>query len=146
MEKYREAVFIVTYARKEGEIKYLLLKRKLHWIGWEFPKGGKKFYETPKMAVKREISEETGKRILKIDKFDFAGKYKYKEILPDRKNIIGQTFILFSAEIPYGDIKISNKEHTHYKWVSFKEAMKKLTWKNQKQSLKIVNDFLKNKN
>ena len=34
---------------------YLLLKRKLHWVGWEFPKGGVEEKENPFEAVKTNI-------------------------------------------------------------------------------------------
>jgi hypothetical protein len=41
-EKYRKAVFIVVYRRTKNifnkQNKLLILKRKLHWAGWEFPK------------------------------------------------------------------------------------------------------------
>ena len=40
--KFRQAVFVVIY-RKNNLTKnfdFLLLKRKKHWIGWEFTKGG----------------------------------------------------------------------------------------------------------
>jgi len=37
--KYRKAVFVLLYSKTKKWIEYLLLKRKLHWKGWEFPKG-----------------------------------------------------------------------------------------------------------
>lgn len=40
MDKYRQAVFVVTYAEEKGKTYYLILKRRHHWKGWEFPKGG----------------------------------------------------------------------------------------------------------
>ena len=43
--KYRKIVFIVTYAKLKDKIYYLILKRKLHWKGWEFVKGGIDFPE-----------------------------------------------------------------------------------------------------
>ena len=36
--KYRKGIFFVVYAKTKKGIKYLVLKRKLHWSGWEFPK------------------------------------------------------------------------------------------------------------
>ena len=39
-EKYRPGIFIVTYRKNKGVIEYIILKRKMHWSGWEFPKGG----------------------------------------------------------------------------------------------------------
>ncbi|MFH1801257.1 MAG: NUDIX domain-containing protein [archaeon] len=143
MGKYRSAVFIVTYAKTKKEVKYLILKRKLHWKGWEFPKGGKKFYESPSMTTRREVKEETGLKILKMKRFNISGKYKYDKKYSDRKNFIGQTYVLFVVEVEKNKVLIDIKEHSDYRWAGFKEAVKKLKWKNQKKCLKVVNDFLK---
>ena len=144
MEKgrYRKAVFIVTYSNIEDKIYYLILKRKLHWKGWEFPKGGMKFFETKKHAVKREIKEETGLKILKINKFNLKGKYRYNREFKDRPKIIGQNYTLFAVKTKKGKVKLDKLEHSGYKWMNFNEAMKKLTWKNQKKCLKVVNAYL----
>ena len=141
--KYRQAVFMVTYAEVNKDIKYLILKRRLHWRGWEFPKGGINFPESKKSAVKREIFEETGKKALRIKKFNFHGFYNYKKKLRDRKDFIGQAYYLYAAKIKYGKIKIDKSEHSEYKWLSFHEALKKVTFQNQKRSLSIVNKWLK---
>lgn len=141
--KYRKAVFVVVYAKEKSKIYYLILKRKLHWKGWEFPKGGLKKIETKKRAVKREIKEETGLRILKIKKFNVSGKYKYKKELPDRNGIIGQTYYLYAVEVKKGKIKIDKLEHSDYKWLEFEKAIQKLTWPNQKKSMAIVHGWLK---
>jgi len=144
--KYRKAVFIVAYTRTKKGIEYLLLKRKLHWKGWEFPKGAIKFFETKKRAVKRELKEETGFEPIKVKKFDYSGKYDYHKAFLDRKKIKGQTFMLYSAEVKKpvnGKIKIDKIEHSDCKWVSFSQAMKILKWPNQRKSLRIVNDWLR---
>ncbi|MFH1607647.1 MAG: NUDIX domain-containing protein [archaeon] len=138
---YRRAIFIVTYARTKQGIKYLILKRKLHWVGWEFPKGGKRIYETNKRTVKRELKEETGLKVLKIKKFDFSGKYKYDKAYKGREKFIGQSFSLYAVEVDKRKVKIDN-EHSDYKWEGFREAVKKLKWDNQKKSLRIVNKWL----
>lgn len=142
--KYRQIVFIVTYSTTKEGIKYLILKRKLHWKGWEFPKGGINFPESKESAVKREVFEETGNKTLKIKKFNFSGEYKYKKKYFDRKDFIGQSFSLYSAEIKYEKAKLDKIEHSDYKWLLFGEAVKKVTFPNQKKSLKIVNEWLKN--
>jgi 8-oxo-dGTP pyrophosphatase MutT (NUDIX family) len=142
--KYRKAVFIVVWTKENNKIKYLILKRKLHWEGWEFPKGGVNFFETRNQAVKREIHEETGLKILNIKKFNVYGKYDYDKEYPDRKGIVGQDFLLYSAEVEFGKVVISKKEHSDFKWGNFKEAIKKLTWANQKVCLRIVNNWLEN--
>lgn len=144
--RYRKGIFCVIYAiDSRDKIKYLILKRKLHWQGWEFPKGGVKKNERILGAVKRETKEETGLGAIKIKKFDVSGGYKYEKALPGRDGIIGQTYTLYAVEIKKGKIKIDRFEHSTYKWVSFNKAMKKLTWPNQQKCLKIVDGWLSKK-
>jgi len=143
--KYRKGVFIVTYSKTKEGIKYLVLKRKLHWKGWEFPKGGLKKNEDIIKGLKREIKEETGKLPFNIKNFHVSGKYKYEKKLKDREGVAGQTYSLYSAEIKPSLIKIDKKEHLEYKWLSFEKALKKLIWPNQRRCLRITNKTL-NKN
>lgn len=139
---FRRGVFFVVYKREKGKIKYLVLKRKLHWTGWEFPKGGIEKFETKRSSVKRELFEETSLAPIKIKKFSYSGKYLYPKRLSDRPGMIGQTFTLYSVEVNPGKVKIDKKEHTSSKWLSYFEAQKILTYENQKNALKIVNDWL----
>ena len=134
--EYRKGVFIIVY--RESPRKYLLLKRKLHWKGWEFPKGGVEFLETNKGAVKRETKEETGLRVLKIKDYGLSGEYKYdKKTVEDRKKV-GQTWRLYSVQVGSGKIKIDKKEHSDYEWVNYNKAIKMLSWSNQRKCLRIV--------
>lgn len=142
-EKYRQAVFIVTYIKLKDKIEYLIMKRKLHWHGWEFPKGGIEKGEGLFQTVKREIYEETGEKGDKIKKFNIHGKYHYRRKYPDRPGYIGQTYVLFAVKIKNKKVKIG-REHSDYLWLNFKDAEKRLTHKNQKDCLKIVNDWLEN--
>ena len=143
ISKYRQAVFVVTYSKTNEGIKYLILKRKFHWRGWEFPKGGIQDNESKRTTVRREILEETGEKTLKVKRFNFHGKYNYKKKFPERKDFIGQAYSLYAAEIKYGKVKIDKMEHSTYVWLSFDEAVKKVTFRNQKKSLEIVNKWLK---
>lgn len=143
-QKFRKAVFVVVYARnRKNKIEYLILRRKLHWKGWEFPKGGIKFFELKTCTARREAKEETGLKILRIKRFNFSGRYRYNREFADRKGFIGQTFFLFSAEVKKARVKIDRKEHSGFKWMSFKQAVRNVTFANQKKSLKIVNLWIK---
>ena len=145
--KFRRGIFIVTYARVGKEIKYIILKRKLHWKGWEFPKGGVERFEFRRFAIRRELKEELGLFPIKIISFREKGKYRYNKKHADRKGIDGQNYKLYSAEINFSkNIKLDKKEHSDFKWVGFNEAIKKLTWPNQRRCLKIANEFLLSKN
>lgn len=146
MKNYRKAVFIVCYAKTKKGIEYLLLKRKLHWKGWEFPKGGIDGGEKSIKTAIRETREETGLKVVKIKRYNLKGKYLYPRLLSDRPNFRGQTYELFSAEVKQKSnqkISLDPKEHSTYIWLPFKQALKKLTWKNQKKCLRIVNRSLK---
>ncbi len=142
MSKYRKAVFVVGYAKSGKRIEYLLLKRKLHWKGWEFPKGKIESGEKKIETARRELEEETGHKAIKIKKFNYSGRYKYHKLLPDRPGMIGQTFTLHSSRVRKGKVKLDKREHSDYVWVDFDTAMKMLKWPNQKKSLKMVNNWL----
>lgn len=143
--KYRVGVFIVVYRKNGKTINYLLLKRKLHWKGWEFPKGGKKAGESDFDTIKRELKEETGLKFISIQRYGKKGRYKYdKKALKDR-NFYGQTYVLYSARVKSEKVKIDRREHTTYKWVGFHKAISMLTWMNQKESLYLVNEKLTQK-
>jgi len=144
-KRFRKGVFIVTYRKEKDKITYLLLKRKLHWIGWEFPKGGVEKFELRKRAVKRELKEETGQSSNNIKNFKIKGKYKYHKPLRDRPGFIGQSYKLYSAEIKNKKVIFDKREHSTYRWIPYKKALKQLTWQNQRKCLKIVNDYLNRK-
>lgn len=142
--KYRRGLFIIIYAIVKGKPQYLVLKRKLHWVGWEFPKGGRRVYETKSMTAKRETKEETGLKILKMKKFNLSGEYKYSKKYPDRKGFDGQSYeAVFAVEVKKSKVQLDKREHSDYRWMNFAEAVRKLKWQNQKRCLRIVNDFLR---
>ena len=146
--KYRKAIFVVVYAIEKGKAHYLILKRKLHWKGWEFPKGGLETLRERmfiKKAVKREVIEETGLIPMKVRKHNFSGKFRYDRPLKDRPGLIGQTYKLFSAKVKKKKPNLKKNqdvEHSGYLWLDYKKAMKKLTWPNQRKCLRIVNSYL----
>lgn len=143
--KYRKAVFVLGYAKTKKGIEYILLKRKLHWKGWEFPKGKIETGENKIQTARRELKEETGLSPVDghVKKFNFAGKYKYKKLLPDRPGMIGQTFALYAAEVKRsGRVSLDPKEHSGYMWADYKTALKTIKFPNQKKALKMVNDWL----
>jgi len=145
IKKYRKAIFILPYAKTKKGIEYLILKRKLHWKGWEFPKGAIKFSETKKQAVERELLEETGLTPIRIKRFNYSGRYNYRKMFPDRQGIKGQSFSLYAVEIKKAKVRLDKLEHSDYKWVGFEKAQKMLKFPNQKKALEIVDRWLKEK-
>jgi len=148
-EEYRKAVFVVIYKiekKKEGNrILYLLLRRRHHWKGWEFTKGGVDKGEGLREGALREAREESNLKPIKIIDFKVKGKYKYKKQFRDRPGYTGQTYHLFAAQVPLKNsnrVRVDKKEHSGWKWMNFDKAMKKLRHNNQKYCLAIVNKRL----
>jgi 8-oxo-dGTP pyrophosphatase MutT (NUDIX family) len=143
-QKYRKGIFVVVYTLdKDNSPLYLILKRKLHWSGYEFPKGGKNFLESNLHAVKRELLEETGLIPLRIHNHRIHGKYKYKKELSDREGVIGQTYTLYSARVNKEKIKLDEREHFSFDWLPFEKAHFRLTHSNQKDCLRMINVWIK---
>lgn len=146
-KKLRPSVFIVTYyLDKNNSPFYILQKRKKHWKGWEFPKGGIERLETKRQTVKRELKEETGLNPIKITNHHKKGVWFYDKELKDRPGIKGQTWHLFSVEVKKSKLGLDKREHYIQKWVSYPQALKLLTHKNQKECLKLVHNWIKNQN
>jgi len=143
MYKYRQGIFCVVYS--VSPLRYLLLHRKLHWRGWEFPKGGRLAREKLENTLKREIKEETGLKVQAIKSFPIKGKFLYDKKTQQERKFRGFIYNLFSCRVKKGKIKISKKEHDGFKWCNYQEALKLLRWPNQKKCLSIVHSFLKNK-
>ena len=143
-QKYRPAIFIVIYKLKKetNKPRYLLLKRKKHWKGWEFTKGGIEKGENEIKTLRREIKEECGLKILKTKKYRVKGKYKYPSNFKARPGFIGQTYSLYSVQVEEGKVKIDKREHSGFKWLDFANAKKIITYNNQKKCLGIVHNSL----
>ncbi|MEK6887487.1 MAG: NUDIX hydrolase [Candidatus Aenigmatarchaeota archaeon] len=118
--------------------RFLILKRKLHWHGWEFVKGHVE-KETARQAVLREIKEETGIRN------DMLITKLPPEIFYRHENIHGHTSSVqkaFLVEYLGGKIKLSF-EHSTYKWADKKTAERLLTHRSHKIFLRYAYKIVK---
>jgi 8-oxo-dGTP diphosphatase len=111
---------VIGVIKKNG--KYLLTKRqspKKEWNKWQFPGGGLEFFETLEDAVKREIKEETGVEILKVEFIP-----KVFEIIRPKDKWHGLLFVFrcFPKENNFS-VRI-NSEASEYGWFSFQEILK----------------------
>lgn len=118
--------------------RFLVLKRKLHWKGWEFVKG-QAVKETARQAAVREIKEETGiKNIKMVTKLP-------PEIFYHHENIHGHTSSVqkaFLAEYLSGKIRLSF-EHSMCKWADKKTAERLLTYRSHKVFLRYAYKIVK---
>ena len=123
-------------------MQYLILKRKLHWKGWEFPKGGIEGGESALKTIKREIKEETGQVPYYIKKYNKMGKFEHKDLESLKLGFAGSKYRLYSAKIKEGKVKVDPREHEDYKWVDFRGGIRHLEWENQREALRVVKDKL----
>lgn len=108
---------------------------------WDFVKGNIEKGEETKQTITRETEEEIGIKNLEFIKgFKETIEYFYKL----KGRTIFKTVVFFLAETKIKEIKLS-QEHIGFAWLTYKDALERLTFENAKEVLKKANDFLKNK-
>lgn len=132
----RRIVGLVVF---DGE-KFLLMHRVLNWKGWEFPKGHIKDGESTNTAIGRELFEETS-----IKKFEVVSSIDELEYYDDSRKInshINNFLVRVSSnnKISFENQSIKDGkrviEHDDFRWCFPGEAVKKLTHKNMKETMK----------
>lgn len=149
MKRERSAGAIIF--RKEGSKIYYLL---LHYESghWDFPKGHVEKGEDERETVKREIKEETGIENIKFlpdfeEKIKYFYRKSYDKVLKSQKRF-GTRAPLVLKEVGFYLVETFQKkvkisfEHLGFKWLEYKEAIERVTYKNAKEILKKAHEFL----
>ena len=133
----------IIFRKERDKIYYLLLNYasigKVEKTYWGFPKGHIEKGEKRIDAIIREIKEETGIKHLKfLAGFKEVEKYFFKY----KAKVISKRVYYLLAETKTKEIKLSF-EHLGYKWLPYKKALEKLSFKNAKRIIKKANKVLK---
>ena len=121
----------------ENTEKILLVK--MHNGNWGFPKGHIEKDETKEETAIREVLEETNVRIKIIP--DFEREIKY---IPNEKTIKKVT--IFMGITQDKEVTIDTSEIEDFKWCTYEEALKLVTYKLQKDVLENARKvFIKSK-
>ncbi len=117
--------------------KYLLLHYKIGH--WGFPKGHIEKGESPEQAAVRELVEETGiKDFIAMPGFVERIKYFFRK----EGSVIAKEVVFFLARTEEKNVVLS-PEHVDFVWLSFDDALKKLTFESTKNVLKKAEGFLR---
>lgn len=140
---FEKSAGAIIYRIEKGKELFLLL----HYAAldhraskdyWDFAKGHVEAGEKERDTVVREVKEETW-----LDDLEFVEGFnawmKYFFVFEGKRIFKIVTYLL--AKTATGKITISG-EHIGYDWLSYEEALERLTFKNAKQVLKKANEFL----
>jgi 8-oxo-dGTP diphosphatase len=129
----------VVYKIDNGKINILLIATKGQNV-WSLPKGTIEKGEDPKETALREIKEETGVEGKIIDEL---GDVSYWFMMNGEKYF--KTVKYFLVEYTKGEIKTDWEVDTA-KWLNPQEALKKLTYKADREILKKALDKIHGQN
>ena len=139
--KIRKGVAAIIWTRTKKGKKYLLLKRKQYWTGWEWLKGGRKKDESELACLERELKEEAGKKVEEyiVEKTNEIFSFKYQRpFVHDNELWNGAKNRVYLVEFNNSKVKIDKDEHSSFKWFARKEALKRITWDDQKKIFERV--------
>ena len=121
-----------------GLPEYLLLDYGRHW---DFPKGHVDPGEDDLSAALRELHEETGidpSRARVVPGFRHEITYFFRD---RRKGLVRKAVVFFLAEVTGRAVTLSH-EHSAYEFLPFEEAVRRVTYANAKQVLRLAHDHL----
>ena len=128
---------VVVFRRIGNGVLYLLLK--YGWGHWGFIKGHIEPGEKDIDTVKREAFEEAGISDLKFI-FGFREKIEYEYFFKgERRHKIVYYYL---AETNQENVRLSY-EHKDYAWLPFEDALKRITYDNDREVLRKAHTYLK---
>lgn len=127
--------------RKNGSFLYAVMRRKDNGQ-WQFVAGGGEDDETPSKAAAREIKEETGltaDSLIELTSMCFVPANcispHHRRHWPSNTFVIPEYCFAFESDAEPD----CSCEHTTYEWLTYDDAMARLTWDSNKTALYELN-------
>lgn len=143
MLKDKSIGIIPFFLNKKG-YKFLVIQQDLG--DWIFPKGHSIFKETSVRTALRELYEETNiDNCAIINGFKYVVKYSFekKGQKIEKKVIFFLGLVKDSDVLTKTSVKNSEGEIIGLKWLYYRNTLKQLTYKNQREMLKKAFKYLK---
>lgn len=125
----------VLFHKQDGKLRFLLLQYPGKY--WDFAKGKIEKGETKQEAAIRELKEETGLTATMMPGFQEDLEYMFKQ----KGELYRKIVYYFIAEADQEEVILS-PEHIAYAWLSYEDALAKLTYDNAKKILQKAYQFL----
>lgn len=146
--EWETSVGAVVFFEKNGIREYLVLKYPSGH--YDFPKGHMEPGESESQTLLREVEEETGLSNVKISSERATIKYYYvakgNEYRKRKKTGVGQYIFkqvhFYPAEAETKKVIISH-EHVGYVWLTYKKAMRRVTFENAQAMLRMAEESRK---
>lgn len=139
-----KGVTIIGFKKIRGSKRFLILKRKKNWEGWELPKGHLE-KDDYRETVKIELNEEAGieeESILSINETDEMLEWSYE----DDGETVNREYKVFVVEISEeASVDTSNNpsdEHETGFFMKREDVESLLTYDNQKELILQSEDYL----
>ena len=136
--KFEKSCGVIPFCKTSRGLRFLLVRN----IGghWEFPKGHIEKGETERETARREFFEETGLKVKKLLKNSYLEHYTYFWKKRKKNKIV----TYFLGEVKFGKVVFPEDEIIDFEWLSYRGALKKLTYKEVREILREARVELSN--
>lgn len=139
-------VHVIPYRESDLGWEFVVMKRADSEV-WQGVSGGGEEGEQPEDTALRELREECGvTEVLKLVRLDSVAAipviHYQVEHWPEDLYVIPQ--YAFGAKVESDKIQLSH-EHLQFEWLPYEEAVKRLTWHNNRSELWELHQRLKGK-
>jgi len=148
----RQVLVYVFRRSTDGSVEFLLLRRTREWGGfWQGVSGAPERGETDAEGAIREVAEETGYIVsselraigfrYELLRDDDPDEERWEYLYGPGVDAIPEE--VYVAEVPLGpDPILSPYEHEAFDWLTFDEALARLTWENNRRALEAARRFI----
>jgi dATP pyrophosphohydrolase len=131
-------VLVLPYRAGRNGLRYAILRRKANTGGyWQFIAGGGHIGESRVQAARREAVEEAGvSSRARLVRLDARAMLPVEHVYGFRwgPDVLVIPEFCFGVQVGDAGIRLS-REHTEFRWVSYKTAMRHLHWDSNRTAL-----------